>query len=78
MAESIRTFFGNRENQAIVDHLKRYGLPVEEVEPDEVIEDDFFTGRTFVLTGTLNSMTRIEAGEIIRSRGGKVSRPRYR
>ncbi|HOT32682.1 MAG TPA: hypothetical protein PLP09_11010, partial [Petrotogaceae bacterium] len=36
-------------------------------------EDDRFSGKTFVLTGTLPSMTRDEATEIIQMYGGKVS-----
>ena len=35
--------------------------------------DEFFAGRTFVLTGALGSMTRSEAGELIRAKGGKVA-----
>ena len=74
MAESIRIFFDNQENRAIIERLKHYGLPVEETgEPDVVAEDTFFSGKTFVLTGTLSSITRSDAGEIIRSRGGKVT-----
>ena len=35
--------------------------------------DDRFAGMTFVLTGTLPTMTRDEAAELIKERGGKVS-----
>ena len=74
MADSIRMFFDNHENRAIIERLKQYGLPVEDRgEPDEAAEDTFFSGKTFVLTGSLSSITRSDAGEIIRSRGGKVT-----
>ena len=35
--------------------------------------DNTFAGKTFVLTGTLEHFTRDEAGEMIESKGGKVS-----
>ena len=35
--------------------------------------EDAFAGKTFVLTGSLEKMTRFEAQELIRSRGGNVS-----
>jgi DNA ligase (NAD+) len=37
------------------------------------IKDDRFSGKTFVLTGTLPTMTRDEATQIIQMYGGKVS-----
>jgi len=72
MAESIMDFFGNDGNHAVVDRLKKYGLPCESVKHD-LQTDEFFAGRTFVLTGALGSMTRSEAGELIRAKGGKVA-----
>ena len=41
-------------------------------EGSKKLSDDF-AGQTFVLTGTLHSMTRDEAGEKIKERGGKTS-----
>ena len=38
-----------------------------------IIENDLFKDKSFVLTGTLNSMTRNEAKKIIESRGGEVT-----
>jgi DNA ligase (NAD+) len=43
------------------------------VQQSEIVHDEFFTGKTFVLTGTLSSMTRDEAKDRIEARGGKVS-----
>ena len=37
------------------------------------IEGHAFTGKTFVLTGSLESLTRSEAGALIKERGGKVT-----
>lgn len=71
-AESIRDFFDNERNRALVECLRRYGLPFTQ-ERAIVAESGFFAGKTFVLTGTLPTMTREQASEIILSRGGKVT-----
>jgi len=73
MAASIRGFFDNPENRGIVERLREYGLPFEAKKKEVIPGDEFFAGRTFVLTGALASMSRSEASEIIRSRGGKVA-----
>jgi len=73
MAESIRGFFGNPENREIIERLRGYGLPFVAEKKEESPGDEFFAGRTFVLTGALASMSRSEASEIIRSRGGRVA-----
>ena len=74
MAESIINFFSNPENKDIVDRLHENGLPFEAEEPGEIAPaDTFFTGKTFVLTGELENMTRNEASEKIREMGGKVT-----
>ncbi|MCE5250573.1 NAD-dependent DNA ligase LigA [bacterium] len=72
VAESIRAFFDNDENRLTVERLKSYGLRIE-TDRRERIADDFFAGKTFVLTGTLGSMSRNEASDLIRERGGNVS-----
>ena len=39
----------------------------------QVLEDSFFSGKTFVVTGSLPDMTRTEASTQIKTRGGKVT-----
>ena len=58
---------------AIIDRLRESGLPFEEKIKESVNADDFFAGKTFVLTGELSTMTRSEASEKIIERGGKVT-----
>jgi DNA ligase (NAD+) len=72
VAESILSFFNNAENREIIGRLKENGLPFKGAKREQVT-DDFFSGKTFVLTGALSSMTRNEASDLIRSRGGNVS-----
>lgn len=71
MAESIVHFFASPRNRELIEHLRQLGLNMVEALPEGT--DDSLSGRTFVLTGTLSSMTRQEAGERIQSKGGKVS-----
>ncbi|MBA7470332.1 DNA ligase [subsurface metagenome] len=73
MAESICAFFENPENRRIIDRLREYSLPFEAVKGEAAAANEFFSGKTFVLTGALVSLTRSEASGLIRSRGGKVT-----
>lgn len=71
IAQSIYEFFHNENSIKFLAQLKENG-----VEPSEEIfeaKSDVFAGKTFVLTGTLQSMTRDEAGEKIRLLGGKIA-----
>lgn len=70
MAESVCDFFRNEESKALVDSLKKAGVNMDSL---SVVEDTRFAGKTFVLTGTLNSFTRSEASKIIEGYGGKTS-----
>ena len=70
MAKSVLEFFGKEETRYIVQRLKDAGVNTAN-EVKEVSNE--FDGLTFVLTGTLENMTRDEASEMIKARGGKVS-----
>ena len=70
VALSIYSFFRNESNIKLLEELKENGVkPVERV----MKNSDKLHGKTFVLTGTLSTMTRDEAGEKIKMEGGKVS-----
>ncbi len=71
MSKSIRAFFENPENQKVIRRLKEAGLNFEASVTKS--ESQVLDGKTFVLTGTLGSMTREEAKNKILSLGGKVS-----
>ena len=72
LAESIHRFFRERHNRDLIKRLKRDGLrmvaPVQRPRAEEV-----FAGKTFVITGTLERMTREEATQFIEQRGGRVT-----
>ncbi len=75
IAESVRTFFAAERNREQIRRLQQAGVnPVEE--PPAVGADATpaaLAGKTFVLTGTLASMTRSEAKARIEALGGRVS-----
>ncbi len=73
IAASVFAYFRQPKNQALLDRLRSAGLPFHGVRKPKPTLSEFFSGKTFVLTGTLNTMTRDEAKEKIESRGGKVS-----
>ena len=70
VAVTIHDFFANDRNLALVQRLKDLGLtmPAERRERTSIFE-----GLTFVLTGTLPTLTREAAKELIESAGGRVS-----
>ena len=72
MAASVRQFFEDTHNQALIAQLKTLGLRFD-TDQTVTLENSFFKGKTFVLTGSLETMTRQEAAAEIERRGGKVS-----
>jgi DNA ligase (NAD+) len=73
VAESIHNFFRQPENRALVEKLREARLPMESNAVEEPLVSKVFDGKTFVLTGTLDTMTREEASARIVERGGRVS-----
>lgn len=70
IAMSIYDFFRNEYNIKLIAELKELGVnPVAKIKP----KSDKLAGKIFVLTGTLQNMTRDEASAIIKSHGGKTS-----
>ena len=70
IAKSIYEFFHDESNLKMLDEFKSLGFKFENTVLNKTNE---LEGKTFVLTGTLNSMTRDEAGDKIKMRGGKTS-----
>nr|MBQ4320428.1 NAD-dependent DNA ligase LigA [Clostridia bacterium] len=70
-AQNVVDFFAHPQTREIIDELKAFGVVTvyEGAEKD----DDRFAGKTFVLTGTLPTLSRNEASAIIEAHGGKVS-----
>ena len=72
----IRSYFEDEDNIKLLNELKGLGLnlgSVEDRQQQTTQLDENFSGKKFVLTGTLENFTRNEAKELIESRGGKVS-----
>ena len=72
IAVSIYDFFRNEDNIQMIKDLKAEGVNMEYL-GSEVQTNDNFAGKTFVLTGSLESFTRDEAKEIIENLGGNAS-----
>lgn len=74
IASSVFEYFRNPLTTPLLSRLRSAGLNFgQEKAESSVVLDEFFSGKTFVLTGTLTSMTRDEARDRIEERGGKVS-----
>src|SRR6056297_103086 len=71
IADSVTSFFSIPKNLEIIDSLKNAGLQFEAEEDEQT--SSILEGKTFVLTGSLPSLTRKEATEIIESHGGKTT-----
>ena len=72
VANSVIEFFGDEVNSQMVNRLFEAGVsPVWDSAGKK--SEGFFSGRTFVLTGTLESMERRRAAERIEALGGKAS-----
>jgi DNA ligase (NAD+) len=74
LAESVRAFAEEPHNRALIKKLAEAGVNMASLQPPvDVAAPGPLAGKTFVLTGTLESMTREEAEAAIEQRGGKVS-----
>lgn len=72
LAQSIEEFFLDEQNRRLLDSLLSLGVRPQEARQDEN-GSDTFKGQTLVVTGTLSSMGREEAEQLIRRHGGMVS-----
>ena len=69
-AACVVDFFSHETNRTLCERLIAAGLLTESTAAPA---SDKFAGLTFVLTGTLENMSRDEAADLIRGAGGKVS-----
>ena len=74
VASSVRSFLDEPRNQALIDRLEAAGVRMidEDVRGGEFPPQPL-AGKTFVITGTLESMSREDAAERIQTLGGKVT-----
>ena len=72
IAKSVVKFFEDERNKELIAHLKDFGVNMYYLKETSE-EETLFTGKTFVLTGSLERFTRDEARERIEVLGGTVS-----
>ena len=70
VAESVSSFFGQEANRKIVEDLSAFGVRYESPAHPGSRE---LEGKSFAFTGSLVSLSREEARELVRSKGGKAS-----
>ena len=73
VAQSIHTFFAQPHNREIVEQLRACGIVWKEDDGTADTTPKPLLGQTFVLTGTLPTLSRDEAKDMIEAAGGKVS-----
>lgn len=72
VASSIVSFFQREESRQLIAKLRAAGLRMDG-DASVTVASTTLAGKTFVLTGTLPSMTREQAGALIEAHGGKLS-----
>ena len=73
VARTVRAFLDDPRNQVVLDGMQANGVRMEDAHGGDTDMLRVLTGKTFVLTGTLDTMTRDEAAAKIEALGGKVS-----
>jgi DNA ligase (NAD+) len=73
VAAHVAAFFASDEHLRVIKALRDKGVTWPDLEPRSASAGGALTGRTFVITGTLSSMTREQAQEALTARGAKVS-----
>ncbi len=73
IAQSVVEFFGNPENVEIVNRLKSYGLQFSLSEEQLQNQTDTLKGKSFVVSGVFEKVSRNELKKMIEDNGGKVS-----
>jgi DNA ligase (NAD+) len=73
-ALSVAAWFANEQNQALIEKLRAAGLRLAAEPSQEATETGrLLAGLTFVITGTLPTLSRDEATDFIEAHGGKVT-----
>jgi DNA ligase (NAD+) len=73
IAASVESFFQEKRNLAVIQHMRELGVRVQEIKNSSNSTRQTLSGKIFVLTGTLKSLTREEAKQKIESLGGRVT-----
>lgn len=73
VAQRVHSFFEEQHNLDVIERLQKSGVSWPDSQPSNNAEDGPLSGKTFVITGTLPTMTRDEAKALIQKEGGKVT-----
>lgn len=73
MAESIHGFFHNRRNQAVIEKLRQAGVQMKGTSAPLPRSTSPFAGKTVVITGTMNKLSRDQAKDALREAGATVT-----
>ena len=71
IAKSVTAFFNESRNQQLLERLK--GAGVNQLEPTATKSDGALSGKIYVLTGTLPTLSRAQATQLIEDAGGRVA-----
>ena len=72
LTKNIVDWFSDEHNQGLLNKMAAAGVTLR-VEPQSAATENALTGQTFVLTGTLPTLSRSEAKALIEAQGGKVT-----
>lgn len=72
VAASIREFFDDETNVALLQELKNIGVQTTKLESAVVEGEQRFTGKTFLFTGTLSQLKRSDAEAAVEAEGAKI------
>jgi len=73
LARSVTEFFGRERHRQLIEKLRRHGISLADEEPESERGPTPLQGLTFVITGTLPSMSRDAATKLIEQHGGRVT-----
>jgi DNA ligase (NAD+) len=71
IAEAVAGFFAEPRNRTLIERLEKLGLTMKE--PVAATSGGRLAGQIFVITGTLPSLSRQKAAELIEAAGGSVA-----
>ncbi len=73
VAENIRHFFDQQVNRDIVDRLQQQGVNWPAGDPGQQQQEQTLTGNIYVISGSLEGMSRDQAASLLKARGARVS-----
>jgi len=72
IALSLIEYFNNPKNLALIDRLIHFGLITKTVESKESVVNNVLEGKTFVISGVFEKVSRDDLKALIKNNGGKV------